>query len=38
VVVANDGATQDKLLASDIEPKTSMPEQLKGFVRAEIKK
>jgi tripartite-type tricarboxylate transporter receptor subunit TctC len=38
VAALGDKATQDKLLASGIEPETSTPEELKAFVGAEIKK
>ena len=38
VAAVSDKATQDKLLASGIEPETSTPEALKAFVGAEIKK
>jgi tripartite-type tricarboxylate transporter receptor subunit TctC len=38
VAAISDKATQDKLLASGIEPETSTPEALKTFVGAEIKK
>jgi tripartite-type tricarboxylate transporter receptor subunit TctC len=38
VAAVNDKATQEKLLASGIEPETNSPEELKAFVGAEIKK
>jgi tripartite-type tricarboxylate transporter receptor subunit TctC len=38
VTAMNDKATQDKLLATGIEPETSTPEALKTFVGDEIKK
>jgi tripartite-type tricarboxylate transporter receptor subunit TctC len=38
VAALGDKATQDKLLASGIEPETTTPEELTAFVSAEIKK
>jgi tripartite-type tricarboxylate transporter receptor subunit TctC len=38
VVALNDKATQDKLLATGIEPESSTPAALKDFVGSEIKK
>jgi tripartite-type tricarboxylate transporter receptor subunit TctC len=38
VAAVSDKATQDKLLASGIEPETSTPEELKAFVGSEIRK
>jgi tripartite-type tricarboxylate transporter receptor subunit TctC len=38
VAAVNDKGTQEKLTAAGIEPETSTPEELKAFVRSEIKK
>ena len=38
VAAVSDKETQEKLLAAGIEPESSTPEELRGFVQAEIKK
>jgi tripartite-type tricarboxylate transporter receptor subunit TctC len=38
VAAVSDKDTQEKLLAAGIEPESSTPEELRGFVQAEIKK